>query len=791
MSKPVRLRTKLLAGAAGCLAAAVWTSADAQTTPSADAGAQLGEIVVVARKQAENLVDAPVAITALTAVDLERRGVVDMKALSDFTPGMKFESQSVNRNDRGFHTFVLRGMFPGSDSVERQTAGVFLDGAPVLGGAIASLDNIDRVEVVAGPQSAYFGRATFAGALNFITKPPSYDPHAKIEASYGSYKTREVKGSIEGGDPDHVAAIQLSGRYFETDGQYTNFGYPGRLGAQRTYSGSVAVLFTPTDKLRVRAYGSTWRDHDGSPASGQFDARDYNCRTRGATTPGNNYICGEIDNLPANRITQQNQVPRTVIDWLVGLKGTAPNNLPAGFIDHFGLERVATQANVSVNYELPAGFSLDGIIGATKDSWAFITDTSFRDTRTTYFTPNPNYPAVLDVLPYFSRTAFGPKVDKGTSAELRLTAPTYGRLKLMAGVNYFGFSSYLITNAFGNTGFSNPSLPTINQGQTYAVFGSARFDFGRGFTLNLEGRQQSDRISQQVITATGTHLHSVSKSFTPRVILDYKPTENATVYASYAQGVRPGAFNGGLFSRSAAEQAEVARQLKTQIAIPEEHLDMYEVGLKGEFFERRLRFLSAIYYGDWEDKHILQFAVLQGPPIQTFQVTVPGGKVHLSGVELQSTFRATRDLTFDATFNYAETKIKYSFCAECIGLLGVPYVTNNRMPRYPAITGSFSTTYSKEVAPGYDGFIRADFIYTGKQYDGETNLAWTAPAKRVNLRVGVQHGAYKFEVYGTNIFNDKAPLSLSRNTDTYTTANTISFSPADRAAVGVRVAGNF
>jgi iron complex outermembrane receptor protein len=787
-----------MSGVAACGLLAIGTGparaqqADATVTDTAP-GASVGEIVVTARKRAETLIDAPLAIAAVSAQSLESKGITDLYKLSDFAPGLKAEGEATNRNDRYFHTYTVRGIYPASDSPERQTVTVFMDGAPV-DGDVEGLDNVQQVEVINGPQSAYFGRSTFAGAINLITRQPSYTPQLNFGASYASFGTYEVKGSVEGAIvPDKVAA-RLSVRAYHTQGDYADAATPGvELGERDTKSASLALKFEPIEKLTVKAFGEFWQDDDGPHASAQLQPADNNCKT----PTGVAYYCGALNSVPSQDIGQQTNIPLSVTNLISGRTGKASTVFDAR-LDHFGMDRRAYEGHILATYKLPYGFSVDANVAYDKDQYEFFTDTGFRSGLSQV---NPNYNAVTAVTPgllsYYSRTAFGQNSVEDSSAELRISSPSDQRLKGMLGFNYFHLNSASVTNVFGNAGFTASQPLNLNTANTYGLFFSASYDFGYGFSLNAEGRYQAERIGAAVlpsiaVPAGGVDAVGLFNSFTPRVILDYKPIKDVTLYASYSEGTRPGAFNNTLYSQSATIIALVKAAANAPLAVPEEHLNMEELGFKGQFFDRRLSILADVYMGQWRNRQIPQtVGFFNGPTFTTFQITVPNGAVDLEGVELQTTWRATHELTFDGSFDYAGTKIKNSFDAAAVSLLGVNYVANNTLPRYPTTTASLSANYERQAFADYSGYIHADYIFTGRQYESEANLAWTPDASKVNLSVGLQNAKYRVEVFGTNIFNDKTPISLARATDSYTAANVITTAPPEPAVVGVRGSAKF
>lgn len=748
-----------------------------------DAAAQasdsaIEEVVVTARKQNETVISVPVAVTALTAEALEERGITDYNSLQDFTPSFKAGKQSTNRNDRGYQVFVMRGMNPGSDLPSRTGTSIFVDGVPIGNGATAGLTDVERLEVVAGPQSAYFGRSTFSGAVNFITRPPGFEFKQGLEFSYARFNTAELKAQVEGPIFRDILAGRISGRYYKTDGQYKNFGYPGKLGAEETKSITGSLYFTPTSSTKIRAHGTTWTDKDGAPAVGQLYAIDYNCRTPTAGA-ANNYICGAVGAVPANRMTQQTQVPQNVFDVLNRSATVNTDDL----FNNIGLHRRAYEFHSSVTQGLPAGYTLDANISVFSSRMTFLTDTAIRDGRST---PNPSFGVVPGAVPYFSRTALGQSYFQDTSGEIRVSSPQEQRLTWLLGVNGYRAREWRVTNAFGNAGFALTVPRGVDGNNTVGVFGAASFKFTDAISLSVEGRRQSDEIQQRT-PASNLRFKATFTSFTPRVILSYNPNPNLNVYFSYAEGNRPGTFNSSLFGLPAAAQAQVQAQLAVPVAVDEEKVAMYELGVKGNFFDRRLRILSAFYNGQWTGRQVSQRFTYLNPTVQQATVVIGGSEVQVYGVELEASFRATPELTFEGTYGFAGTKIDKTIDLISLQLLGTQNPVGNRLPRYPVTSGSLSATYEREVRPGLNGFARIDYIYSGKQFDSEANLTWTAPSNRFNVRVGVDRDVYRLELFGLNVFDDDAPMNLTRSTDTYTGGNTIALSPPDRATYGLRV----
>ncbi len=764
----MKISSKLTAGVSALALAAF-------AIPVAAQQSGIEEITVTARKVGERLIDVPVAITALTSETLGARGITGFNELNDFVPGLRYENSAANRNDRGFHTITMRGMYPG-DSPNRQAVTAFVDGVPIPGGAIPGLTNIERVEVVNGPQSAYFGRSTFAGAINFITKAPSNEFHAMADVSYGSWNTFDGTGSLEGPIVADKLSLRGTVRYYNTDGAWTNFGYGGNLGARETLAGTFSLLAQPTDNLKVRGMFAIWRDSDGPSAQSVLNEQDYNCAAggNGRAVGGRNYVCGGISQAFKGRMSQ-NIVPPVPFATLTNGISVLPDN----FIKGLGLERREYQANLLVDYTA-GDYTISANAGHNRNRWAALTDT---------------YNRPPDGTGYYS-TVYLPYDIDNTSAELRLASPQSERFKFLVGSNYYHESIFFQVRASRPpaTTITALSQPTDYLADTVGIFGSASYDLVTALTLSVEARYQWDKIHHKILIANGPDAQTTFKSFSPRVILDYHMTDSSDVYASFARGTRPGTFNLGYQTLNAFQQQQVAAQFAVPLAVPEETLNTWELGVKGDFLDRRLRILSAAYYGTWRGRQINQnIAYLTAPGSTTTSTntfTLANGKTDLWGLELQSTLKVSDKLTFEGTLNWAHTKILQTSCTECVAINGVLNPVGNSMERYPTWSGTFGVQYDQPINDKWTATARVDYIYVGRMFDTATNVAWTDPGNRVNARIGINNGQYTFELYGKNMFNNRVPSNILRNANPNANvaqgANLIVIAPPEAQTFGVR-----
>ncbi len=394
----------------------------------------------------------------------------------------------------------------------------------------------------------------------------------------------------------------------------------------------------------------------------------------------------------------------------------------------------------------------------------------------------------------YSSTVFAPNNERNQSAELRASTPTMSGFNAVIGSNYLKQSGTNGTRAY-RSAIVEIARPTKTSSRTYGIFGALNYSPLQGLGISLEGRYQWDQIRQD-IDFTNLHLKKTFKSFTPRLIVNYDVRNNLNVYASYSEGRRPGTFNGALQSLSASALAQTLAQFPVPLAVPEEKLTNWEAGVKGRFLDDKLTVLAAAYYGKWRGRQIQQnitYVVNGNNQNSTF--ILPSGKTDLWGLELQATAKPTDSLTLDWTFDWAATEIKYTNCAECVAINGVLNPAGNRMERYPAFSGSFNARYERPAFDDWTGYVSGQYLYTGKMYDTASNVAWTAPAHAFHSAIGLRSEAYTIEFFIRNMFDNKVPTNILRNTNpnalTTQGVNLLLLAPPERRSGGVRLAFNF
>ncbi|MBL8645601.1 MAG: TonB-dependent receptor plug domain-containing protein, partial [Rhodospirillaceae bacterium] len=480
----------------------------------------LEEIVVTARKREESLQEIPIAITAFSAEQLARAGYKNLQELSGSVPGLQYSALGLNIPGRVQSNIRFRGMDTNSLGPTFALGTLFVDGIFVLGNTESiPFDDVERVEVVKGPQAAYFGRNTFAGAINYIMKTPSLtDYTGEVKASAATYDEYNVSASVDGPLVADKVGIRMGGRLYSKGNMFTASD-GGGLGEESSRSGQATLYAKPTDELSIRLRGFYARDEDGPAAAGYIPGRlNDTCTGKSITTKAGQtatpvrWICGQvpkqgtaINALGGFKIIDSNTTVRSPQaflstgdpDFLLKNLIQKPQNAAlAGVpsIESIEMERTMYRLSGSFEYEWANGITAVAQGGFNKQqiNWA----------RDYTFTPRDNA---------YSRD---PQDLEDYSLEARIASGQEQRFRWLGGVNFYN-QDFVSSLTGGDSLFvcidTVPGLPigtcrpnpapattpnavfignnavaSTDHVETLGVFAGLAYDITDEFTLNLE-----------------------------------------------------------------------------------------------------------------------------------------------------------------------------------------------------------------------------------------------------------------------------------------------------------------
>jgi iron complex outermembrane receptor protein len=777
--------------------------AQAMTDAEAGGGADsLEEIMVTARRQSERLQDVPISVSAFTADQLEAMGITDQVTLADFTPGFQFSDFNNGRSDRGEgRGLIFRGITSGSNYSVTADALVFLDGAPVTFGDILLNDSIERVEVLKGPQNVYFGRSTFTGALNYVTRNPADTFQASTTMEAGNYSEYKVDTRIEGPLVGNVLTFALDGQIYNKDGDYTDYVRPDEsFGGRQNKAVALTLYAAPTDALSFKLYETYFNYNDGISASIVIPSPiTHNCNPGGPGGVGNFFPCGTMQKLQPQWIAQSLNYTATENQQL---------NNPAGGYDaylncnHLGLCANTEGVHLITNYSLPwDGIKFQNItayhIKETADLISAVDQNVDNLPNTGYF-GNPAYPLAPAYNPTFDYNLLNKVWDFDT--EFRLTSAATQAFRWTVGTNYVEAKDTEPLWFYSSpTGVipPNPDItPSSTGADTVGIFGGVYYDVIPSVTLSAEIRDQADKRHDQA--TNGQILEKVFRSWSPRVAVDYKVSPDLNLYASYAAGVRPGGFNSDIVGLPQRLLTQIAALIGTAPeTIKEEKLWTDEIGLKGSFFDHTVSTNVSVYVGKLTDQQVDQTAILAMPdPVYggRFDIYTNTGSVNLHGVEGDWRWKVSRMLTLSGSFAWNYTGEHETGCYACYLVTGSYNLDGTRLADSPEYTATLGADLTDHLTADLEWFGHLDYFYKGSIFIEQNglNLLQTGAANKVNAQLGIQKRSYTLSAWVTNLFNNETYTGGELTTDFLTgSPYGVRAGLADKRAFGLRLRFNF
>lgn len=693
----------------------------AQSSPAASVADQPGgDIVVTARRREESLQQVPLAISAFSDETLQRTGTGSLADLAAQTPGLAFQD-----SNGAFQAPVIRGIAQVDQVGAQGNVGVFVDGVYLnnRSGLEFGLMDIARIEVVKGPQSALYGRNTFAGAINYVTRAPTTKAiSGALIAEAGDYGRRKISGSLNLPLVQDVLAVRAFGGYAEFDGTILNRRDGRNIGGydhRYTYGGS--LLFQPSADFTLKLFAShTDQANDQGPLVGT-PVTANNCGSQ-VVRGGRAYFTLRCGQLPTYSSVN--------MDTNVGYGLTGDSDLFYGTASYdFG----------------PA--SLTALVSHTRASYSSLIDT----------TADPD--AVNQASGTRSRQQFTNSVgdaSKETAVDVRLDSKGDGPLRWTAGVYYFDsrISDILELSA---QPLGQPTARPIAFSQRggnmktkgWALYGSLAYDFTDRFNAQLEMRYNDDTQDftgrGSAATAKGSRDY---KYLTPRLTLNYK-LDGALLYGSIARGYKTGGFNSNAFGLP-------------QFTYGEETNWTYELGVKSNLV-RNLQLNATVFYIDWKD---LQAQVQI--PSSTLNVVQNNGGATSYGVELEATYNFTPDfyLRLSGTKlkpTYKDDVLDGEVAAPCgditgtqISVKGCSYaVGGNQLARTTDFQAAVSGSYTaRDILPGMDAYVQADYSFQKSKYSDSLNFQEQGDIELVNVRAGLQPSeGIDISVWVKNLFD--------------------------------------
>ncbi len=637
----------------------------AAASAQAEADEALEEITVTARRREESLQDVPVAITAISGDELVNIGASDLTEIQAYSPNLviypgRNQSTTLTAFVRGIgQADPLWGVDPG--------VGLYLDDVYVARpqGALLDVFDVERVEVLRGPQGTLYGKNTIGGAIKYVSRPLTDEATGGLSWTVGEYQTSEVRGSIGGALIDGVLRARVAGAVIANDGYGTNVFTGEEVNNKETTAYRVALEWLPTEDLSVKL---------------TYDKTDDTSKPKGYKRLEANPFCGLF------------------------LISCDPLDNP--FDVEAGLE--PTNGTESNGGSLTATWNVN-------DTWTAKLISAYRES-------DSKNNIDFDTTPAQITDVFATYYDEQYTHELQFLYDGGERLAGVAGIYYLdGTAGGLVQNIFFGSIFGTTNGVTETDSiaaytdWSYALTDRLRLNAGvrfiaeekRGIALN----QGFSDATFETVTATTADYDQTEDfdSTAPKIGLDYSLTEDVMVYGHVSQGFKSGGFNVRAQSTAFPESAA---------PFDDEELTNYEFGMKGSFLDSQLTLNTALFWGDYKDIQVSTFTDFDsdndGINDSFFGAFLNAGEATLSGVEIEWSYTPLdiEWLRLSGNLNYLDTD------ADIVDL------NDNGLPDVQVITNAPQKTaalFADIIAPMGDGTLTARFGFSYRDATLMTN----------------------------------------------------------------------
>ncbi|WP_055037364.1 TonB-dependent receptor [Blastochloris viridis] len=695
----MRRSTILLASSLLCSTAL--TPAYAEPETQSENGIEtetIEEITVTARKRTEKLRDIPFSVETISRTELEEKRIVDgTTALRDIAGAVK-----PSFGDRSNDFIIMRGvgavLFPLSP--DDSSVLTFIDGAPTsIAASNSAYFDLQRVEVLKGPQSTLFGRNTSGGAINLIPILPSETPEGYVGVEYGTDNHRLIEGALAGAIVPEKVAGRVAFRARGIDGFLSNTEGP-ELGDETSYVGRGSLLFTPNERTRWLISAS-----------------------------------GEKTDLSPIYYTLQGDGMEKLAGYSVADETLEFVNLNSKFEYAFDAFTFTAQTSYHKADTVSRYNALDTYLASAMSG---LPTSMFADPDTNHI--------------YWTRH------ESRATQEFRLTSNPGSSLSWIAGaVGYQDTANLIQSVSLWLYGPLMAGTDDYNQTTTgAAVFGEVTLPVWDKLKWTVGGRlTHESKDFDNLYTSDGTTMAipsfaeqgTMSYGFwTGRTSLAYEWSPNLSSWASVARGYKGGGY--GVFNRAAP--FGVARD-------PYDPTSMiaYEIGSRGSFLDNRLNLSGALFYNDVSQEQITAFNTL------TLESMALNVDVQNWGGELEGSYRLAEG--WDVGFGAAYTQGELLNVTSVLAALVPGLVDGNKIPGVPEWTFKASLAHRTHVEKlGLDAqlgdaqaYWRLDYSFIGERFAEAGNLFLLEASHLLAARAGLEWEKREFYLFGSNLLNDE------------------------------------
>ncbi|MDJ0926961.1 MAG: TonB-dependent receptor [Gammaproteobacteria bacterium] len=746
------------------------------------------EIMVTAKVRQQSLFDVPLSISVLDNDRTNRLGIRSLDDIDRWVPSLDIRTPSGRRSS----TIVMRGLSPNTTNEQLRGVSIFVDGI-YLSGSLASLrlQDLQRTEVIRGPQSTMFGRATYTGAIDLITRDPIVENiSGRIGARYSQYSTGDTsRYSIDGRVDFPIVQDRLWGSVNvmidDTDSfANTPSGSTGVGGEETVQIGGV-LYWQANDDLSFKLRYAHTEDEDDTAFVHITHPDEWLANGISTVTVGNNTIwpSGAVME-PVAGVTEcqptfDNSSTSTMgtKDGIVDTPGAVGRGTPSDCGEEQSRDFLSLIATWNLNgYELSyRGAYFESDLDSNND-----------------FFPRGNVDG-LGVDPFFgpgngvnpggkSSFAFIATAEEfeNMSHQIRIVSPSDRSVRWLGGFYYFEEENrnFRVDNLVPLSSWTG-SITGVNRIEdrgrdkleNIAVFGQVEFDFLDTWNLSLEARLQEETIEkpqcsdcrqQSFPDQIGQDLEESETEFLPRATLTWMPAESQIFYVLYSEGTKSARFN-------PTEPSGFPFNFADFVYVKPEELDNYEIGAKNAFLDNRMRTSLALFIMEVENQQ--QSAQL---PASTVAFTQNVSESTVKGFEFEALVNISEKLTANLAIGYADHEYDTDFVPGSSSdrrIVNGESLEGKTSPGVPKTTVNGGIQYETQAFGDYRFLARADISWRDKQYVDLANRAYVEDSSQLNLMGEFGNDTWSVSLFAYNVTDEEVSPGNFSGTSTCTYRN--------------------
>lgn len=723
------------------ISSALAQDSDADTTQAESGG--LEEIVVTARKQSENLQSTPITVSAFTETALENRGITNNAEIANFTPNVVFDTSSTFSGVDTFQGFV-RGVGQGDFALNTDPGvGLYIDGvyyarAP---GSVIDLMDIERVEVLKGPQGTLFGRNSIGGAVSIVTSRPSDTFGGKVEVTAGQRGRFEAKGVVNLPlAPTLLSSIAF--RIGQRDGYQKRIPFGGTSGLGTSSSPGTSI---PLDQLLVSdtnnggdlgaKSGYSLRGKLLWEASDTLEitlAGDYTAN-RDAANPTTllevdpNFALGGLYNACIAGVPPLQPICQTTNFLAFGANatGTRPD---LQYTSQFITGNLDTTYATGANFANIDNWGISGTVDLDVADWLSLKSiTAFRKLDSTFGLDIDGAPVVFDQTSFILKT-------EQISQEIQFNAKLGDRFNMTMGAYYFKEEGFQSDNVPIAGGLIQAAGGFNHNTETFALFGEANYEIVDNVSLLFGVRYTDEKktlfLNQQNLNSAfatlGLNLADLPRPTAPtflaqaapfkakfnnvsfRAGANWKISDDLFTYFTFSQGFKSGGFttrlttyfSPALIAAANPNDPNVLRQLD----FDPETSNNFEIGFKSELLDNRIRLNAAAFLNKYKN---IQIVLQRGVSPSNENVA----EAEIKGFEVELEALPADWLTLNASFGYLDaryTAIDPAAAPLLINRFGQQITTNTKLQNTPEVTASLAANF--KFSPSLSANINGSYV---------------------------------------------------------------------------------